>query len=74
MEQTPDIQNKLSNFLKEKRTALGLTLRQFSTHIYGDEKKFSHLAKLEKGKLQPNMTTIQFILAKLASEITIDEF
>jgi len=69
-----DIKSKFATFLTEKRTALGMSLRAFSLHIYGVEHKYSHLAKLEKGKLQANVTTIQFILDKLDSELHIEEF
>jgi predicted transcriptional regulator len=68
------MQNKFARFLQEKRTALGLSIRGFATHIYGDDKKFAHLAKLEKGKVQANITTVQFILDKLDSELQIEEF
>ena len=67
------IKNKFAKFLKEKRTALGLSLRAFSVLIYGIEGNFAYLSKIENGTKQVNSNTMNLILNKLNCEFEIEE-
>lgn len=73
MEETVEINNQFSEFLKEKRIALGLSLRDFSTLIYGRSNKFNHLYSLETGKRKATLATMEFILKKLNCTFNIEE-
>jgi transcriptional regulator with XRE-family HTH domain len=68
-----NISNQFSTFLKDKRTAMGMTLRQFAIHLYDDEKQNSYLSKIENGKHQVNSDTMQFLLEKLNCRFYIEE-
>lgn len=67
------IEHKFAKFLREKRIALGMTLRQFAIHIYNKESKFSYLGEMERGTRKPTLTTAQFILDKLNCKLNIEE-
>ena len=73
MEETLEINKIFSKFLKEKRIALGLSLRGFSYHIYGRENKYNHLHSLETGKRKATNVTMGFILNKLNCTFYIGE-
>tara|TARA_R110002110_G_scaffold25366_12_gene94180 strand:- start:531 stop:755 length:225 start_codon:yes stop_codon:yes gene_type:complete len=68
-----NISNQFSTFLKDKRTAMGMTLRQFAIHLYDDEKQNGYLSKIENGKHQVNSDTMQFLLEKLNCRFYIEE-
>ncbi|SED12103.1 Helix-turn-helix [Tenacibaculum sp. MAR_2009_124] len=68
-----EIGMRFSKFLKEKRTVLGLTLREFALFIYEDENKNGYLSKLENGKREPNLETMSYILKRLNSSIEFIE-
>ena len=68
-----NISNQFSTFLKDKRTAMGMTLRQFAIHLYDDEKQNGYLCKIENGKHQVNSDTMQFLLEKLNCRFYIEE-
>ena len=62
-----------AQFFKEKRIALGMTFRELAIHIYGDEKKFSYLSKIERGERNPTYENAKFILEKLNCNLNIEE-
>jgi hypothetical protein len=65
--------NQFAVFLNEKRTALGMTYKQFSMHIYGRLNKDVHLCDLETEKRKASWTTLNFILNKLNCRLNIEE-
>ena len=73
MNENINVNQTFSNFLKEKRTALGMSLRKFSTHIYGTDKKFMQLHNIETGKKTTKLNTMNFILDKLNCRFCIEE-
>lgn len=73
MEDNALINKKFATFITEKRIALGLDLREFSKLIYGNRLRFSYIQKIEKGKINVNITTMEKILKKLNCEFHIEE-
>ena len=73
MKESSQINNQFSEFLKQKRISLGLSIRGFSMHIYGRENKFNHLYSLEKGTKKANLETMDYILKKLNCTFNIEE-
>lgn len=71
--QDDEINNQFAKFLREKRTALGMSLRAFSIHIYGFESNFSYLGELERGTKKPTLDTLTTILDKLNCRFHIEE-
>lgn len=71
--QDDEIKNQFAKFLREKRTALGMSLRAFSIHIYGFESNFSYLGELERGTKKPTLDTLTTILEKLNCRFHIEE-
>jgi transcriptional regulator with XRE-family HTH domain len=71
--QNDEIRTQFAKFLREKRTALGMSLRTFSIHIYGFESNFSYLGELERGSKKPTLATMEQILDKLNCKFHIEE-
>lgn len=67
------IHNQIAIFLKAKRLAMGLTLRQFSELIYEDDKNSGYLSNIENNKRQITIDTFGFLLEKLNCRIEIIE-
>lgn len=72
-EKQPEIKDQFAIFIKEKRAALGLSYRDFSTLIYGDDKKFNHLRQLEVQRQKPSLDTMDFIFKALNCTWSIEE-
>ena len=68
-----NISNQFSRFLKEKRTAMGMTLRQFAVYLYDDVNQNGYLSKIENGKHKVNLETLQYLLDKLNCRFYIEE-
>ncbi|CAL2094943.1 helix-turn-helix transcriptional regulator [Tenacibaculum sp. 190524A02b] len=66
-------ENIIGDFLKEKRIALGLSLREFSIHLYGHKNNAGNLQKIEVGKKDLSIQSFFKILKKLNCSITINE-
>lgn len=73
-----DVMPKLAKFMKEKRAAMGLTLRQLSEKIYGpgNVNMNAFLCQVENGKRKSiNIDTVQKILTALEADISgFEEF
>ena len=67
------LKKKFAQFLKEKRAAKGLTYKEFSLLIYGEENKKNYLQRLEKEKGSPNLKSLSFICQKLNTEVLFNE-
>lgn len=63
-----------AEFLKQKRIALGLTIREYSQLIYGNLTRHAYLSELENNKRRVTLTTMDFILSKLNSRVFIEEY
>jgi transcriptional regulator with XRE-family HTH domain len=68
-----NISNQFSRFLKEKRTVMGMTLRQFAVYLYDDVNQNGYLSKIENGKHKVNLETLQYLLDKLNCRFFIEE-
>ena len=68
-----NISNQFSRFLKEKRTVMGMTLRQFAVYLYDDVNQNGYLSKIENGKHKVNLETLQYLLDKLNCRFSIEE-
>lgn len=67
-----DIMPKLAKFIKEKRAAMGLTLRQLAIKIYGPAgiNMNAYLSGIETGRVKSiNIDTLQRILTALEADI-----
>lgn len=67
-----DVMPKLAKFMKEKRAAMGLTLRDLSQKIYGPGKvnMNAYLSAVENGRRKSiNIDTMQKILTALEADI-----
>lgn len=67
------LRETLGTFVKEKRMALGLTTRQLSFLVYGDEKRNSYITDIENGKINLTIDTIGYVLEALQSDIQFVE-
>lgn len=63
----------VAEFLKQKRIAMGLTVRNFSIFLYGHDKNCGNLSLIENGKKNIGLKKLNFLLKKLNCSITINE-
>lgn len=68
-----NLHTQVTKFLKQKRLAMGLTIRQLSFFLYGTEKNNGNLSLIENGKKQIGLKKLDFLLKKLNCSITINE-
>jgi transcriptional regulator with XRE-family HTH domain len=68
------INEKVANFIKEKRLALGMTQKEFAVHLFGHEKHQGWIAKIEGRKRGITLDTLGRIFEKLDADLSIIEY
>lgn len=63
----------VADFLKQKRIAMGFTVRDMSNYLYGHDKNSGNLSNIENGKKNIGLKKLDFLLKKLNCSITINE-
>tara|TARA_R110002020_G_C16207867_1_gene766787 strand:- start:66 stop:290 length:225 start_codon:yes stop_codon:yes gene_type:complete len=65
---------RIAQFIKEKRTALGMNQRQFAVHVFNDIRKQPWICDIETGKKGLTLDTAGRILKALNADVEIIEF
>lgn len=73
MQDDNELNKQIASFLKQKRLAMGFTIREFSEFIYGDDKNNGNLSLIENAKKDIGLKKLNFLLKKLNCSITINE-
>lgn len=68
------INQRIQEFVVEKRTALGMSQTDLAVAIFQDKKRQDFISKLESGKRDINLRTLGKILKALKADISIIEF
>ena len=67
------LSNKVAEFIKAKRIALGMTQKEFAVHLFDDEKQQGWVHRIENGR-QITVETLGRILERLNADVEIVEY
>ena len=73
-EEEQTLGQRVAAFIKEKRTALGMSQRQFAIHVFGDITKQAWICNIETNKKGLTLDTAGRILKALNADVDIIEF
>lgn len=60
---------RFAEFMKNKRIAMGLTQRELSEKIYGTESRYDYISRIETGKIDISLKSMDYILESLNSDV-----
>ena len=63
------IMQRFAEFMKNKRIAMGLTQRELSEKIYGTESRYDYISRIETGKIDISLKSMDYILESLNSDV-----
>ncbi len=68
------VSKQFAEFIKQKRHAMGLSLREFSMLIFNDVHHAGYLCKIENNKIEITISTLNLILSKINCSVSFNEF
>ena len=63
------IMQRFAEFMKAKRQAMGLTQEELSEIIFGTRKRFDYISRIENGKKDISLKSMDAILEALNADI-----
>ena len=63
------IMQRFAEFMKSKRQAMGLTQEELSEIIFGTRQRFDYISRIENGKKDINLKSMDAILEALNADV-----
>lgn len=63
------IMQRFADFMKQKRQAMGLTQEELADKIFGDRKRFDYISRIENGKKDISLKSMDAILEALNADV-----
>lgn len=68
------LSQRVASFIKEKRTALGMSQKEFAVYIFNDMNQQGYICRIENGTRELTVNTLEKIMKALNCKIDILEF